>query len=419
MIPPRVGHDDTKTTTQSGSPHVPLARILVVFDGNEPRVLTLPEVDALTIGRGADADIRVDDPSVSRVHARFRFGMHATLEDLDSSNGTFIGSTRLTAGRPAVIATGVTIQFGKITCVFHLGASQSPTLIGTSDGSAAGARVLDDAILRIAQTELSVLLIGETGVGKNVLARRVHDSSRRAAGPYVVVGASTLERRTLDRTLRGASGGTLVIDEPSDIDPATARLFIDHLSVMENPPRLVATSQRDLRRESDRVISPDLYHRLAGISVVVPPLRKRVHEIAPLAHAIAADSARAAGRSAPIFSADALAVLERQTWPGNVRELTSCIASVMTMSNSRVLTASHFSELQREATPAGDIGVARVEGGRGALREARERMEYQQIIEALRSTRGNQTQAAEALGISRSTLLNRLAKYGVPRPRKS
>jgi DNA-binding NtrC family response regulator len=351
-----------------------VARVLLVFTGGEPTVITLPDAEVLTIGRGADADIRIDDRSLSRVHARLRFGMHVTLEDLGSSNGTFMGSTRLMAHQPAVIAPGVTIQFGKVTSVFHFGA----------------------------------------------IARRLHDSSHRAAGPYVVLGASTLGRAVLDRAVVAASGGTLVIDEPSALDPAVARLLIDRITAMPEPPRLVSTSTRDLRRDfGAQQISPELYHRLAGVSIVVPPLRKRVHEIAPLAHAIAAESAQASGRSVPIFATDALAVLERHTWPGNIRELASCIQSALALGGSRVLTASHFADLQDEPANAREVGVARVDGGRGALHEARERMEYQQIIEALRATRGNQTRAAEALGMSRSTLLNRLAKYGVPRPRKS
>ncbi len=416
--------DDIETITcADGSPAArgpePASRVLLVFLGTEPTALTLPDADEVTVGRGTRADVQIDGSSLSRIHARFRFGVHVTLEDMGSSNGTFVGGIRLAPRSPVVIAPGTTLQLGHVMAVLHVGAS-TPTILGTSDGSVAGARALEHALLRIASTELSVLIIGETGVGKGTFARRIHDQSRRAGGPFVVVRPSSMANVFNSGGLAETRGGTLVLDELGDIDPRSQRLVVEAVDALREAPRLVGTSSRDLRGDAESMrMLPELYHRVAGVSIVLPPLRARVHEIAGLAQTIAADLVRTMGRPPPVFAPDALAVLERHPWPGNVRELAARIEQALALSRGRVLTATHFADLEPAERAAAEIGVGRLEAGRGVLREARERGEYQQIIEALRTCRGNQTRAAQALGISRSTLLSRLEKYGVPRPRKS
>jgi two-component system, NtrC family, response regulator AtoC len=187
----------------------------------------------------------------------------------------------------------------------------------------------------------------------------------------------------------------------------------------------------------ERRLLRELYHLVNGITVVIPPLRARISEIATLTQEIAAARAEALGRNTPLFSPDAIQLFERHPWPGNVRELGLVIDRAMALQSGRVITASHIEGLglvagdsqsrQKKgaamAAPFYGVSAAldNAEGGgqkRGALRVAREDAEYQRIVEALRNTRGNQTQAAKLLGISRGTLVARLERYNMPRPRK-
>jgi two-component system, NtrC family, response regulator AtoC len=453
-----VSDDDSKTAqgrwdpTQQGGQQkqgATLQRALLVLDeGGNAQVFPLPanpKDGLVTIGRGGKADIRIDHPSLSRLHARLNVGgSHITLEDLDSSNGTFTAGIRLKPNNPVLVAPNAHIELADVVVILHVsgGRNNKPSILSTSTGGKGGADALDRLVARVAQSHLAVLVVGEQGVGKNTLARKIHEQSGHANDPFIVVKGSDLTNdadraRILDEIKRfPQKRGTVVIDEivldtPYDVQ----RKVLADLSSLPSSIRLLSTSAcSDLGKAiEERRLLRELYHLVNGITVVVPPLRARISEIATLTQEIAAARAEALGRNTPLFSPDAIQLFERHPWPGNVRELGLVIDRAMALQSGRVITASHIEGLglvagdsqSRQKKGAAAYGVSAAldgaEGGgqkRGALRVAREDAEYQRIVEALRNTRGNQTQAAKLLGISRGTLVARLERYNMPRPRK-
>jgi DNA-binding NtrC family response regulator len=395
----------------------------LVLDGTDGHVIMLPDAPSVTIGRGKDADIRIDEPSLSRVHARLGLGAHITLEDLGSSNGTRIGGVRLTPGNAVLVPPGAPIELGGVVVVVHVGRGNAASVLSSTSGSAEGAKALERTIMRVAQSELAVLLVGETGVGKGKLARDVHDRSRHAKGAFVVAPCIDLAEAYGRGVIESARGGTLVLDEITETHPNLQPELTHTIEELAGDTRIISTSREDLvAAVASGRVRPELYHRINGIAIVVPPLRARIREIAELALELAARAARAAGRPPPVLAPDALVVLERHRWPGNVRELGQAMERALTLCRGRVITASHLVGLTE--TPAAPVygvplAVSPATGGRSALQEAREEAEYRRIVEALRACRGNQTKAAKALGISRGTLIARLERYNVPRPRKA
>ena len=300
---------------------------------------------------------------------------------------------------------------------------------------------------RIAKSDLSVLILGETGVGKEVLAHRLHDRSRRAAAPFVALNCGGFSEELLESELFGhergaftgavnakpglletAEGGTVFLDELAEMPPSTQ---VKLLRVLEDrvvrrlgsvtsktvDARLVAATNRDLEDEIRHgTFREDLYYRLNGISLVVPPLRERRDEIPALARSFASAAAAREGRSPPPLGDDALAALASYAWPGNVRELKNVIERAVVLAGDDPIGREHLPEDRLKAS----VVFTSSSGGLSPtpLGEEIDSLEKDRILAALERSGGNQSRAAEALGISRKTLLRRLDRYGVPRPRK-
>ncbi len=141
------------------------------------------------VGRGEGAALRIEDPSVSRQHAIFRAGVHLTIEDLGSANGTRIASRPLGPGVPVLVPPGVTIELGRVLVLVSRASDTSPTILQTADGTSDGREI---ALSRIATSDLSVIVTGESGAGKEVAARQIHAKSGRRSGPFVKVSARAL-----------------------------------------------------------------------------------------------------------------------------------------------------------------------------------------------------------------------------------
>jgi two-component system, NtrC family, response regulator AtoC len=202
----------------------------------------------------------------------------------------------------------------------------------------------------------------------------------------------------------------LVVHEPTTLSPEGQGVLAQVLESQTGMLRTVTTTSRDLAGlEARGSFSSELMNRLVGVSMAVPPLRARLRELPQIAEAIVAAVAAEHGRPTPLLSADALAALGRHAWPGNVRELKSALTRAVLLGSGRVLTAAHF-ELDAANQAAG--------AGAGTLSSAVSEAEHRRILEALRQCSGNQTRAAKMLGISRGTLISRLERYAVPRPRK-
>jgi DNA-binding NtrC family response regulator len=297
---------------------------------------------------------------------------------------------------------------------------------------------------RVADSHLNVLLLGETGVGKEVCAELTHAFSSRAVGPLVRLNCASLSESLLDVELfgheRGAftgaagdkpgllesgSGGTVFLDEIGDI-PLTTQLKL--LRVLESREvrrvgsvkarvidvRIVAATHQDLREAiTSGRFREDLYYRLDGISVVVPPLRDRPDDIEPLARHFAARAGKP-GRPAPDLAPETLDWLAAHDWPGNVRELRNTVERAAVLCEDGVIRVEHL-----RVRPSGErpIGTARRATPAQGLRGEVKALERARIEAALESSGGNQRMAALSLGISRGALLRRLEQLGIPRRR--
>jgi DNA-binding NtrC family response regulator len=325
-------------------------------------------------------------------------------------------------------------------------------------------------IERIADSMLSVMLLGETGVGKEVCAEAIHRLSPRSKKPFLRLNCAALSETLLDSELFGhekgaftgalaekpgllesASGGTVFLDEVGDMPLATQ---VKLLRVLESKEvlrigalkprpvdiRVVAATHHDLQeRISEGRFREDLFYRLNGISIVIPPLRERPADIEPLARHFATRFARV-GQAAPGFSPGAMAWIRSYAWPGNVRELRNVIErAVILCDGAQIEPAQLPVEKQADAVfvpqpseprPARALGSPRPTASEfssheetqvsgGALRDEVKQVERRRIEEALADCHGNQVQAAKRLGLSRGALLRRLEQLQIPRPRKN
>jgi transcriptional regulator with PAS, ATPase and Fis domain len=307
----------------------------------------------------------------------------------------------------------------------------------------------------VAQGTISVVLLGETGVGKEVIAQSIHRYSPRASRPFVSINCAAIPEALLESELFGhergaftgavrekaglmetADGGTLLLDEVGEMPlPAQAKLLraietrqIVRVGGVRPRPvdvRFVSATNRDLEQLIEaRAFRRDLFFRLNGISVHVPPLRERLGELEGLTRRFIAEFAVSLGRRPLSLSSEALVALRAHGWPGNVRELRNVVERAVLLCQGAEIRAEHLSlgalgasDLGPASTETPPSGDAPPESVRGGLSEELQATERRRILEALEQCAGNQTRAAEMLGISRRSLIHRLETYGVPRPR--
>ncbi len=425
----------------------PTARRMLVIAGDRVGTHLLPDTGEVRVGRGEDAELRIDDPSVSREHARLFFekGKPVMIADAGSSNGTRVRGKALTAGQKVALAPGETFEVGSALLML-----QSP--FAFDDGQAArgeGGIVIEDRTMagiyqlaeRIAKSTINVLLLGETGVGKDVLSRRIHAMSPRADKPFLPLNCGSLSEQLLESELFGhergsftgaveakqglleaADGGTVFLDEvgelPLSVQVKLLRVLeerqVRRVGGIRSRPfdiRFIAATNRDLGEAvHNGGFRADLFYRLNGISLTIPPLRQRVGEIDGLARRFVADASTRAERGrAPDISPEAMAWLASYAWPGNIRELQNTMERAVLLCSDDIITLDHL------PPTTGPSGPGRGVDGRDSDDGDPER---QKILDALEKCAGNQTRAARMLGISRNTLLARLDAYGVARPRK-
>jgi len=314
-------------------------------------------------------------------------------------------------------------------------------------------KALYGQIERIARAPIAVLILGETGVGKEIIAEQIHAQSGRR-GRFVALNCAALTETLLESELFGhekgsftgalqtkeglfeaADGGTVFLDEVGELPLSTQ---VKLLRVLEDKTvmrvggrsarsidvRFISATNRDIESESTRGdgFRQDLYFRLNGITLDVPPLRARRADIAPLARAFTAAAGRGHGRGRPVeLSQAAIAALESYDWPGNIRELRNVIERAALLCDGPRIEREHLPPklmaASAAALPAAEPHVAAVDPRARLLGEI-ERLDRERIIDALARCGGNQTHAAELLGMSRRTLVTRLQDYALPRPRK-
>jgi len=447
-----VADADTRTTEAELPDREPsCATHLLVIEDAVVRAVALPVTGEIVLGRSQRLEVPIDHVSVSRRHARLRIGASLEIEDLGSRHGTHVRGRRLAPHEPARVHIGDTIQIGRVTIVIRFGRAPDAQPREPACPRRRAELVIADPAMRrlaslaerIAATELSILILGETGVGKEALARLVHASSPRAAGPLLTINCAALPEALVESELFGhergaftgavqvkpglleaAGGGSLLLDEIGDL-PLTvqAKLLraieeravrrVGGLDLRPLDVRLLAATNRDLAEEVERGrFRRDLYFRLNGIALHVPPLRARRADIPVLARHFLDDAARRAKQAPPDLTPAASAALQHHAWPGNVRELRNVLERAVVLASGCAIDVAH---LGLDA----DTGErARATPPRTDLRHDLEAVERTRIVEALARHGGNQKAAARELGISRPTLLARLDRYGIARPRK-
>jgi transcriptional regulator with PAS, ATPase and Fis domain len=306
----------------------------------------------------------------------------------------------------------------------------------------------------VARSSIPVLVIGETGVGKEIIAASIHETSPRADKPYVKLNCAALPETLLESELFGhekgaftgatqskpglieaAHEGSIFLDEIGEMPLATQAKL---LRVLENGEvlrigalkpkivdvRFIAATNRalpELLATGD--FRRDLYFRLNGITIPVPPLRERASEVPALVHFFVERAAKRSGRRAPSVAQEVLDLLTAHTWPGNIRELKNTVERALTLCNGPELRAEHVM-LDNDVMHLVGIGEKDPHRPKPAEPEPRRPLrldaatERAIIVRALEEAGGNQSRAAKDLGISRRTLVNRITEYGLRRPLK-
>jgi two-component system, NtrC family, response regulator AtoC len=415
--------------------------LLLVSEG-PPRVVPLVRDVAVSIGRATNSNVVVEDTSLSRQHAQFCLRADGVdVEDLGSSNGTVVRGEKLVPGHRATLAIGESAKLGAVLVVVQ---KRSGT-VAEQQMPAASAGPSDELVARIAGSAISVLILGETGVGKEVMAERIHALSPRHGRELVKINCAALMTSVLESELFGhergaftgaarekpglvesADGGTLFLDEIGEASLAVQVKLLRLLETRETQrigalrPQIVdvrfvaATNRNPAEQIRAGTLRADLYHRIAGFTIMIPPLRERLAEIPALV-----DDLLARHADPMTVNRAALGRLMQHDWPGNVRQLRNVL------DRARVLARGV------------EIGVAEIEQAlqlEPGLADAPARPsspvlppdpapadadpERTRILAVLAECGGNQTMAAEKLGMSRRALVHRMQLWGMTRPRR-
>jgi two-component system response regulator AtoC len=311
--------------------------------------------------------------------------------------------------------------------------------LGSMVGHSAAMREVFEAVRKVAPTDTTVLVQGETGTGKELLARAVHELSGRSSGPFIAVNCAGLAEGVLESELFGhvrgaftgatgdraglfaaADGGTLFLDEVGDVSLALQQRLLRVLQEREVTPvgssrpravdvRVVAATHRNLRAEVDAGrFREDLYYRLDVFRIEVPPLRDRRSDLPLLVEAALVRLRERSAAPAPsVCSPLAMRLLRAHSWPGNVRELFAVVESAAIRAAGPRIEAQHLPPAIRD--PGGSGGSPT----EGRYRAGGDDDERSAIVAALRETGGSRSRAAALLGMSRTTLWRRMREFGL------
>lgn len=429
-------------------------RLVARKDGSVVHDVAVP-LGVSTLGRDAGNRFVLESERVSRFHASIvaRSDGSCLIQDMGSKNGILAAGQRV--GRLRV-QPGIELAIGPYTIELHAcGGSGNrpgePTTAGDGTaradveagadaflGASAAARKLLAQARRVADTNLSVLIGGESGTGKGVVARLIHGWSARAGGPFVVVNCAAIPTELVESELfghrkgaftgavtdrpgkfRAAQGGTLFLDEVGDLSAAAQAKILRAIEDREIEPlgepgpvevdvRVIAATHRDLDRAvADGRFRLDLHHRLATVRLDVPPLRERRDDIPVLASVFLAELIDdIPWAQDAVLSRDAISALVAHDWPGNVRELRNVIA--------QGLLARRGDKIEPEDLRLGSSRPMVDSDAPASLTLAE--AEARHVARALEHHGGNIRRTAKALGISRSTLHERMNRLGLRRP---
>jgi DNA-binding NtrC family response regulator len=427
--------EPTELHLERVQPTVRRLRVRIVEGPDRDRVME-HFGDRMGIGTSPANELTLTDPTVSHYHLELRCQDGVQVKDLGSRNGTFIGDVRVSE---AVVPIGTRIRIGR-TVLSLLDATISPPEdplpppdVPGMVASSATMQEIGRTVERLAQSTVSVLIQGETGTGKELVARAIHDLSARAKQPFIVVDPGALPATLIASQLFGhergaftgaekrqegafelAHGGSIFLDEigelPLAVQPALLgvleRRSFRRLGGKEDiqvDVRVISATHRDLRAEANQgTFRADLYFRLAVARIEIPPLRERPEDIDPLVAHFAAEITGAPGF---IFSEATMAALRAHRWSGNVRELRNVVESALAMGSI------NLNGLAQPAPPAPNATL--VPQYRLARAEALATFERSYLRRLIEATGGNASAAARAANMDRPYLLSLLRRHGL------
>jgi len=387
----------------------------------------------MTIGSRPDSDLRLEDPTVSRKHAEItRTAEGFLLQDLGSTNGTSLNGVRVDRAYlrdGAVVTVGETsMTFSTDTAVVMKG-DQAPSTFGQMVAVSEPMLKAFTLLEGLAASNITVLIEGETGTGKELAARAVHDRSPRAERPFVIFDCSTVPGQLMESELFGhakgaftgasearpgaieeAEGGTLFLDEigelPPDLQPKLLRLLdlkeFKRVGTSDRKTadvRFVAATNVDLEDHvSKDLFRRDLYFRISAAKVTLLPLRERPKDITALARHFLDSLNQEQGRNLSLKK-DALGALAKHQWPGNIREMKNLLETAAALCPGDAISAKDLPFQSAGHQASGD----------GSLADAEEIA----IKEALDKAEGNRRKTARMLGIAPSTLYAKMKKFNL------
>jgi DNA-binding NtrC family response regulator len=405
--------------------------VLVAVDGpDRPRTFVIDgsSPSRVLVGQSPVCEVRLADRSVSRRHVALELADRCLrVTDLDSTNGTFLGSTRIVDAfwrEGEIMRLGSTALRLDVLPVPRATPEVTDDRFGALVGASAAMRRLYPLCHKLAQSDVPLVIEGETGTGKEVLAEALHETGPRAGGPFVVFDCTEVPPNLLESELFGhergaftgahetrhgvfeqAHGGTLLIDEIGDLDLALQPKLLRALERSEVrrvggdkriqvDVRVMAATRRDLDKEvQEGRFRDDLFHRLAVARIELPPLGKRSGDVALLARHFAAQF----GADPNALPPELLARWEAQVWPGNVRQLRNAVARQLTLGelDDSTRRAVEQSEDVLEWVLSRDLQLSQ---GRQLVIDEFERRYLTRILER---HGGNVTHAARAAGVAR------------------
>ncbi len=429
--------------------HISVTRIvpdrlrLVVLEGPDQGREAIMSGTTFAIGGEPGNDLVLSDPSVSRRHAELVRSPDGLLfRDLGSTNGSFLGAHRV---KEAFVAPGARLKLGRTAVLLApcedvlLVFPTQETSFGALHGASLPMRRLFGVLAKVATTDITLLIAGETGTGKELAARALHEHSKRATGPFMPLDCGALDRDLAGSDLFGhepgaftgatgrragifeqAKGGTVFLDEigelPLELQPKLLRVLeqreVRRLGASVYLPvdvRVVAATHRNLEEMvAAGTFRGDLFYRIAQVQTCLPPLRERLEDVPLLCDRLVA-SAREAGMAPASLkgvSAEALSVLSCVAWKGNVRELRNVIDRAAALSSGDWLTPADLMLLAQEG--AGSGGAATLQG------RTLDSIEKEAIQATLSLCQGNKTRTAKLLGIVPNTLRDKMKRHGLP-----
>jgi DNA-binding NtrC family response regulator len=360
------------------------------------------------------------------------------VRDRESTNGTFIDAHPIEA---AELRSGSYVTFGRTTllAIGPVTVTAKPRAIEQWKGNDPKSRAVLDRAIKAAQADCSVLVVGETGTGKDLVARMIHESSRRANGPFVAVNCGAIPRELIGSELFGhergaftgatesregyfveAHGGTLFLDEigelPIELQPHLLRVLetkrvrsLGGQAERAVDVRIIAATNREANLGTDESpLRVDLYHRVATVVLKLPPLRERMGDLMEIVQSLMKEYA---GASEKIITKEALHALSLYAWPGNVREVRHTVERAITLGGRELGPADFFSELATRGMPQ----LRKASNASMLPYDVLIRASMERALDEHRTIRA----AAQSIGMPKSTFADKAREFGIALPKRT